>query len=507
MQEVNELTQSRPMAVLRESPWLRYKMLIALGWTLALLASLLWNLRQLDKQVLVIATRQAEVAFETNLLYRRWNAGHGGVYVPVTPQTQPNPYLDKVRERDLQTPAGRQLTLMNPAYMMRQFHELAQQRLGIRGHITSLNPLRPQNASDPWEEMALRAFEKGQTQITDVQTLEGIPHLRYMRPLKTEASCLLCHAHQGYKEGDIRGGISVGIPLPPIAELAQQGALRLKLGHLVIWLVGLTGLVLGAIRMRRLELAQSKAEQELRELNAELEQRVQLRTANLEEARHEMEAFTDSVSHDLRAPLRRINGFIDILKEELGEDLDPHAGHAMERISASTLRMDQLIEALLQLSRCSRGELQIAEVDTRKLVEEVLLDLKPDTAQREVRWTLGELPVIRADRHLLRQVFLNLLGNALKFTRPRTPAEIRIGAQIQPEGTVFTVQDNGVGFDRAQASQLFGVFQRLHSGQAFEGTGVGLAMARRIIQRHQGRIWAEAALDQGATFSFLIPDR
>ena len=182
-------------------------------WTIAILFSLIWNIVETSYVTEDIALVHARESFEKDLLARRWNASHGGVYVPVTEKIRPNPYLSSVPERDITTPSGRKLTMINPAYMTRQLHELALVTDGYAGHITSLKPIRPENRPDDWEAEALRSFENGETEAYTIIEREGKDHLRLMRPLLTEKTCLKCHAHQGYSEGMVRGGISVIISL------------------------------------------------------------------------------------------------------------------------------------------------------------------------------------------------------------------------------------------------------------------------------------------------------
>lgn len=248
-----------------------------------------------------------------------------------------------------------------------------------------------------------------------------------------------------------------------------------------------------------------RAEEEIRTLNAELEERVFLRTAELLASNREMEAFTYSVSHDLRAPLRHIIAFTEILEEEISSGpLSPEARDYLNRIKSGARNMSQLVDDLLNLARIGRQGVNRQRVSLNDLVQEAIADLRPELEQRKVEWRIGPLPEADCDPGLIRQVFTNLLSNAIKYTRPRELAVIEIGeAHTNGQKAIF-VRDNGVGFNMKFADKLFGVFQRLHRADEFEGTGVGLATVERIIHKHGGKVWAESELGQGATFYFTI---
>jgi PAS domain S-box-containing protein len=252
--------------------------------------------------------------------------------------------------------------------------------------------------------------------------------------------------------------------------------------------------------------ARKQSDEELAKYRGQLEALVRERTAELEAANRELEAFAYSVSHDLRAPLRHIDGFVRLLGDNLGDEVDERTRHFMSVLSSSAGRMGRLIDDLLSFSRMGRAEMAERPVHLGVIVSQVIRDLEPESEGRDVRWQVAELPVVAGDQALLRVVFSNLLGNALKFTRPRKCAEIAIGWEAGESGEVVVfVRDNGVGFDPAYADKLFGVFQRLHRAEDFEGTGIGLANVRRIVVRHGGRVWAEGAPGQGATFFFSLP--
>lgn len=241
------------------------------------------------------------------------------------------------------------------------------------------------------------------------------------------------------------------------------------------------------------------------QLYSGLEQKVKDRTARLEAANQGLESFSYSVSHDLRAPLRHISGYIGMLHSDPANTLSTESQRYVGLVSNSARRMGQLIDDLLDFSRLGRMELRHARVNMNDLANEVLHELQSDTANRNISWQFDDLPDVEGDRSLLKQVWVNLLSNAVKYTGKRERAEIRVAASLVNDEWQFSVQDNGSGFDNNHAGQLFGVFQRLHGADEFEGTGVGLANVRQIVTRHGGRTWADGRVNEGATFYFTLP--
>ncbi|MBI4988884.1 MAG: DUF3365 domain-containing protein [Rhodocyclales bacterium] len=475
--------------------------LAILFWTLFIGASLAWNAYQHRKAVMEFALIQAEANLNKDIAFRRWATEHGGVYVRPTGKWPPDKYLT-LPDRDVVTTGGTQLTLINPAYMMRQIMDGYAEQYGVVGHITGMKPINPLNVPDEWERKMLESFSMGVARAAEMSEVGGKPHLRVMLPMYMEGGCLKCHAGSGNSLGEMQGGVSVSVPLAPFEAAAGQ-ELRITLGtHGGIWLVGMAGILAVSRRARQRVAERERARSEIFELNASLERRVAERTADLERANRELEAFSYTVSHDLRAPLRAINGFSHLLIEGEGERLSEEGKRMFGRIVHNSNRLGELIDDVLEYSRAGRIALVPVEVDLERLALSVAHELQEAYPGAAV--DVAPLPRAQGDETMLRQVLQNLIGNALKFSAGASQPHVEIGVREDHGRRVYFVRDNGVGFDMNYAGKLFGMFQRIHTGAQFPGTGVGLAIVQRLVERHGGEVWAESAPGQGATFHFTL---
>jgi len=476
-----------------------------LVWTWLIGAGLLQTLQENREHAIELARAEARSTLCRALQLRRWVGSHGGVYVPVDDETEPRPGLSQALEREGRTPSGRLLTRIDPWDVLRQLGD-ADDASGLpRLRLTIWRPRSAEDTSEAWEIEALRAFEQGAPEAGEIVWLGGVPHLRVMHPLFVEPGCAADDGDRGYREGDLCGGISVAMSLQPYGLASAIRMRRHAVTYAGVWLLGLLGIAYGTRQIRTRSQERLQAEEEIRRLNVCLEERVRERTARWEAANKELEAFTYSVSHDLRAPLRAINGYARILAEGCGPRLDAEGLRILGVVRSEAERMGHLIDELLNFSRLGRGGLRPVPIDMTALVREVWAQCGPSFAHRQVDLELAPLPPAVADLSLLRQVWTNLIDNALKFTRRRERARIEIGGWTREGENVYFVKDNGAGFDMNYADKLFRFFQRLHGLEEFEGNGVGLALVQRIIRLHSGRVWAESDVDRGAVFRFALP--
>ncbi|RFC36610.1 MAG: His Kinase A (phospho-acceptor) domain-containing protein [Candidatus Nitrotoga sp. SPKER] len=353
-------------------------------------------------------------------------------------------------------------------------------------------------AHDDFEQQALAALQANPQQpYYRFEEFQGRASLRYATADVMHAECISCHntrpdsPKHDWKVGDVRGVLEIIRPLDSVVAQSHADLRDVFILFGALLALGLGALALVITRLRR--------------VSVELEEQVIQRTAQLAAANQELEAFSYSVSHDLRAPLRSIDGFSRALLDDYSAHLDETGKDYLQRVRAATQRMGQLIDDMLKLSRVTRSEMNFKTVNLSVLAQTVVDELQHIQPERNVEFICTPGMLVRGDAHLLKVALENLLGNAWKFTSKREQAHIEIGVTHQVEASVYFVRDNGAGFDMAYVSKLFSAFQRLHAMTEFPGTGIGLATVQRIIHRHGGRVWAEGEPDKGSTFYFTLP--
>lgn len=488
---------------LREPKTLRRIFLAAaVGWTLLLLLSALVNSYQAEQGIIALAKHTARTTIAKDVDYRAWNAKHGGVYAPVSPDNQPSPYL-AVEKRDLVAPWGVRLTKINPAYMTRQVHEMTLRRRGAIGHFTSLNPIRPANQPDAWERAALEKFD-AQTakEVAEMQYIEGKEYMRVIRPLYVTTSCLNCHGKQGYKVGQVRGGLSVAIPMSPYQDDFTCRIITLAISHLIIWLLGLLGLGLLGGRIHT-------------QIQIQIDSRENLRKATraAEDANRAKSEFLANMSHELRTPLNSIIGFSDVLMDPSGSELSQKQSQYVNYINSSGRSLLSLIEGIFEVSQVEGGQLHLQTVrfPIVPMLENNLLAIKEKTDQSNVSISLANAPelqdqFIEADEGKLFKAVGNLLDNAVKFTQPG--GNVKLEAALYQSHLEIKVSDDGLGIDPSDRQRIFDPFVQADSSltRKYSGAGMGLAIAKRYVELHGGKILLQSlGLNQGSTFIIQIP--
>ena len=488
----------------------RTLLLAALVWTAIIGGMLFWDRHVEREHVDELAKKEARSNFDKDLAFRTWATRHGGVYVPTDARTPPNPGLAHVPERDLVTPSGKKLTLMNPAYILRQMMEEFGEMYGIKGKITSFNLINPINAPDEWEAAALRRFERGEKEVFEFADINGQPYLRLMRPMIVVAGCLKCHGFQGYKVGDVRGGVGVAVPMQPYlddlrASIRPRGAI---LG--AIWLLGLGAIATLVIQVRRRFDEQDRAAAELARHN-----RVIART------NADLQRFAEVTAHHLQEPARRMVSYAERLTRQLGDRIDDAETRlSLDVIGQEARRQKSLLRDIERYLAADQPRDKVEAIDASQIVARILARAKDRIGAAGAEITVGELPPAWIDAPRLVDLFEVTLDNALQYggaesrrwrdgdaTAVPTDAPLKITIDGERDGALvrYRVSDNGPGIEEQYRERVFRVFERLSSGGDVDNTGIGLAIARRIAESCGGRAYIEAAQGGGCRVVFELP--
>ena len=484
----------------------KYFSLILIGWISIIALSYFLNIYLMKLNTSKIARNKAESFFSEIVTTRLWNSIYAGVYVPVTEMVQPNSYL-KVSDRDVETTTGQKLTKINPAYMTRQIAELAETHNQIKYHITSLNPIRPANKADEWETLVLVGFEENPEGVLQKVDINSISYYRYMAPLLTEASCLKCHAEQGYKVGDIRGGISVSFRDDVYNTAEEKQTMTLSIIHVIVLFLGIFGLKYYE-RMSNRFLLKLKIKNEKLEENQLYQQQL---NKNLKELNATKDRFFSIIAHDLKSPFNLILGYSELLLENFHEYSDEIKYEQVQIISNTTKNSFNLLENLLTWSRSQTGRIKYnpEKIDIKIIGNSLTEQYNSQADNKDIKLknNIQESFELISDRNIIETVLRNLISNAIKYTAKGDTITLDYRICENNKKIEISVSDTGTGMEEEILNQLFKIDESLSTpGTNNEkGTGLGLILCKELLEMAGGTIEVESESGEGSTFKIFIP--
>ncbi|MCP4951282.1 MAG: response regulator [Proteobacteria bacterium] len=485
---------------------LRFTILVGLLWSVLIGASGLYNINVARESSLDRAYAEAQAILNKDITFRRWGTRHGGVYVPVGENQQPIPFMEHVPGRDVVTTDGKSLTLVNPASMLRQMMDTYAKDFGVRGRITGLKYLNPQNAPDAWEAEQIRNFGNDMSSAREVWKLaeiDGQPFLRYLRAMHMEDGCQKCHGHLGYEVGEVRGATGINLPMATYLQRYNNTRLDLMITHFLIWLVVLSAIVwIGRKAARQEEI---------------LEMTVKERTFELEASRdaaqsglRSREQFIANMSHEIRTPMNAIMGYSEVVSHD--PLLTDSSKKRVGIIYSSARNLLGMLNDILDFSKIVSGNfsLETTRFHLKNAVDDLLAPNVFRIQEKGLTFVVqysDDLPtVVSGDPTRLRQILSNLLDNALKFTDTGT-ISLTVGPAEKANHIQFSLSDTGIGMSKAQLDRIFEPFIQADQSttRRFGGTGLGTGIARQIVEMMGGALWVDSCQGTGSTFHFVVP--
>ncbi len=492
-----------------------FLILIVISITILIGSSLAWNITQEYETARQLAKVEAKGSYNKDLVFRRWASLHGGVYVPITDSIKPNPHLNFLGEQNVTTTTGKKLTLINPAYMTRLVFQLGAEHYGQKGHITSLNPIRPENKADAWETKALKLFEKGETEYSSIEKIDGEDYMRLMQPMHVEQSCLKCHSDQGYKLGDIRGGISVSIPVSNYKNIVQARIKSMSYTHLLTYFIIIFFSALGYRRIIMEMKKRNKAQKIILQNDSILlQQNNDLRIAKEKaiESDRLKTVFLQNMSHEIRTPMNAIMGFSSLLPAYFDDKkcLKEYSTIIMQRCDDLLC----IINDILDISKIESKQIttHIEECKLGDVIDSINYFFTEELGRQErenINLVITNLEIsnftFRADFGKLKQILGNLISNAIKFT---VKGSIEIGFKInEKEQLEFYVADVGIGIHEKDQELIFERFAQVEQGanRIYGGTGLGLSIVKGLVDSLSGKIHLQSELNKGSIFTVYLP--
>lgn len=491
---------------------------LTITWTFVVAGLIAWSRIQHRQATRELVINEARAHFNKDQAFRFWGNAHGGVYVPIDEHTPPNPHLRQIPERDIETPAGLQLTLMNPAYMVRQMNEDYSDLYNVAGRITSLKPLRPENSPDDWERKALQAFELGVAEVMEFTEIEGEPYLRLMSPMITQEGCLKCHAHQGYQEGDVRGGVGVSVSMAAALIQEQRAATTETLSLGLIWLLGVGGIRVATHGFERRDEQRNRAEKALHKSHFHLEETLRkLRDTQEQIMQQERLAAVGQLAAGIAHDFNNILASIILYTEMslLTGKPNPEIREWLEVIAEQADNGKELVQQILDFGR--RALVRSRPLDMDSFLADVVKLLKrtlPESVQVELTSEPGE-HAINADATRIQQVIVNLALNArdampnggklhisLSLIEGEAFNSIESDRIVEGKWIRVIVSDTGMGI---APDILPHIFEPFFTTKAPLGHGLGLAQAYGIVKQHEGHIEVQSEIGSGTTFKLYWP--